>query len=159
MKLKVFTKNLIIDISAVIVLCCSVWCAFAVDDITDNNPDIVTEAPTAVVYTDPPTQAPVIYTDPPTQAPVYTDPVYTPTQAPYVEEKTTPQSNEYAQVQETTAKKTLPTVATTQAPTTNDVDKNLTYGYVSWIALIVGIIMLFVILVSTKHQKPKKRRR
>lgn len=146
----------------VIAAMCSIT-AFAVDGDFGEEP----VENTTQVYTDP--QPPTEVTQaPPTEVtqPPQTEPTYAPethvTQAPQTVATTEHHEPQTQPEQHTTQKQieTLPTVegVTTQyqAPTllktisSKAYETNNMAGVVSWVCVIVGVIVIFVVLVSTK---------
>jgi NADH:ubiquinone oxidoreductase subunit 3 (subunit A) len=157
MKLKKTFKRIIVALIAVLMICGTVFCAYAVgeEDGEDYQVDTVadvTEAPTYVQETQEPTVA--TETEAPTYAPETEAPTYVQeTEAPQVQAPVT-----YATYAPTKAAETkLPTVEKQTTPTAIRADEkeieekdDLTYGYVSWACVILGILAVVIVLISNK---------
>lgn len=159
MKNEVIFKRLIsIVIVAVITFFCGIT-VVAVDldgDGIDDDEPVYTEAPTEYVEPEPvQTEAPTEYIEPvQTEAQteyVEPEPVQTEAQTEYVEPVQTEAQTEYVApapvVQETTEFQ-APTVAKTISD--KQYSTNYTAGIISWICVAVGIIVVAVVLISTK---------
>lgn len=179
MKLKNIGKNLICILLALTVIITCAVTAFAVDldgdGIDDEAP--ATQQPTQAVttqepiYTNPPTQAPTEYVEPTT---VYSPPTtqYQPietTTEPYEPETyyqpetqaTQAQTQQYVQNQAETEPSTTEFVAPTLAKTVSDKEysTNYTAGIVSWICVAVGVLVIAVVMISTKAGGKKADRK
>lgn len=163
MKLKKTIKNLIIALVVTFLIIVTAFCTYAVGEEGEaegeNTPQVtvapVTEAP---VTSPPATEPPVTYapeTEPQvTYAPVTEAPTYAPeTYAPATEAPATYAT--YGTIRK--PEEDLPAVEKQTSPTAVRVDDkkieekdDLTYGYVSWACVILGIIAVIVVLISNK---------
>lgn len=161
------SKKLICVLSALVLIASGFVTAYAVDEDYDGFDDITGEpivdnvdpVATDPIYTDP------IYTDAPyTEAP-YTDAPYTDapnTEDPYTEDPQAEQSTD-AQVEDNTdiyvpvergdieqdpSEFVPPTVSKTVSQ--KSYTTNYTAGIVSWICVGVGLLLMFVVALSTK---------
>ncbi len=171
MKLKEFLKKFIVFASISALIMSAGFYAFAVDG-EGENPDVIveTDAPVEeetdyVPETEAPTDAPVDdetdyvpETEAPTDAPVDDETDYVPeTEAPTDEVIGNETEETYEEEEETYASVTekLPRVEEeVQIPTaissSNGEDGDLTYGYVSWACVIIGVLVVLVVLISNK---------
>lgn len=158
-----FKRVLSLIIVAVVAFFCSAT-VFAVDldgDGIDDDEPVYTEAQTEYVEPEPEpeyTEAPTEYVEP---EPVYTEapteyvepePVYTEKPTEYIESEPeqTEAPTEYVAVpveQETTEFQ-APTLAKTISD--KQYSTNYTAGIISWICVAVGVIVVAVVLISTK---------
>ncbi len=155
MKFKAFFKNLLIICSILCVVVTSVFCVYA-----DEETVPYVEETQGTEYTDPVQEE----TEPPTE-PVteetteeVTEDITEETTQEATEttaettEETTEQSNDYNETQETTQRKTLPTIAKDESETQKPDNGDLTYGYVSWTCVVAGVLVLAIVLISTKRK-------
>lgn len=164
MKNEVIFKRVI---SLVIVVVVTLFCGitvFAVDldgDGIDDDEPVYTEAQTEYVEPEPvQTEAPTEYVEPvqTEEQTEYVEPEPVQTEAPteYVEPVQTEEQTEYVApapvVQETTEFQ-APTVAKTISD--KQYSTNYTAGIISWICVAVGIIVVAVVLISTKASGKK----
>jgi hypothetical protein len=156
MKLKKTFKRITAILIAVLVMCGTAFYAYAVGE-DEENPQVdtvaqATEAPAYVPETEAVTEAPA------TEAPTYAQTTEAPT---YVQETEAPQvqaTATYATYATTQAVETqLPTAEKQTAPTAIRADEkeveekdDLTYGYVSWACVIIGILAVIIVLISNK---------
>lgn len=154
-------KRTVLLIIVISLITLTAFNAFAVpEDVTSPPEENVTEVVATEVVTDPVTE---IVTDPETMAPTdaQTD---APTEAK-TEKPTKKPTEEPTEVQETTlatyaTTETLPEVTaieTVTAVTLPEPEKeehgDLTYGIVSWCCVIVGVLAVFIVLISNKTQR------
>lgn len=142
----------------------SAFSAFANDDdlVVETAPEavetaapveteapVVTDAPTEAVQTEPPTQA--VQTEPPTEAPTQAPQTAAPTQAAPVatdeptEPPTSANEDDYLD---------LPDSIMEEEPTAARIiqgeDGDLTYGYISWGCVAVGVLAVLIVIISNK---------
>ena len=68
-------------------------------------------------------------------------------------EETTEQTDSAEEeTQETEQRKTLPTMAKEEKETVKPDKNDLTYGYVSWTCVVAGVLVLAIVLISTKRK-------
>ncbi len=161
MKNKLTAKTALCFLFAILItVFCSVT-AFA-DDLDGDGYDDVTGDPVIEVQTDAPFEPETEYVEPETE---YIEPqtepqdVWTEPATQYVEPQTEPQEvwteaeTQYVVVQnETVAQATTEFVAPTLAKTVSEksYSTNYTFGVISWICVIVGIIVVAAVLISNK---------
>jgi len=159
MKFKNLAKNTIIFVILSALLALSVFGAFAVPD--EETTPVVTEAVT-IAETEPITEAPVVEeteaeTEPEPETQEETEPVTEkPTEA-VTEQATQPASSQttYASTQAVTYSLPKATVETAPTAITPDIEtkpSDLTYGYVSWACVIIGVLVVVIVLISNKTQ-------
>ena len=169
MKIKEFAKKLIAVTFAAALILSAGFSSFAVDEEIIDDPVIIgdteVEIPEETDYEEPASEA---VTDEDVTEPLTQEETYEATDEytdPVTEEETQPATDEEIgateyqdDVDETVAskkpvsqdsrvevEKKIPTAITT----TQD-DGDLTYGYVSWACVIVGVIVVLIVLVSNK---------
>ncbi|MCH5298428.1 MAG: hypothetical protein J1E96_01570 [Ruminococcus sp.] len=167
MKFKNKCSRLTSLFAVILVLVASSFCVFAVPDESDAvavpetlaPTEPVTEAPTPAP-TEPPTEPPTNPpTEPPTEAPTYA-PAQPVTEAPtqaaapaQTEPPTVATQATKATVIETDAYQ-LPVAPVEPDPTAPVIsrgeDGDLTYGYVSWACVLVGVLAVTVVIISNK---------
>lgn len=159
MKFKNICSRLAAFLAVILVLIASTFCAFAVPDEPDVTvapetfapTEPVTEAPTPAP-TAPPTEPPTeVVTEAPTQPPTYA-PTQAPTQA-QTEAPTVATQATKSTVIETDVYQ-LPVAPVEPDPTapavSNGEDGDLTYGYVSWACVAVGVMAVIIVIISNK---------
>lgn len=158
MKLKKFAKNTLSIVMAFAVILFSVFCVSAEPDETSAAPEVVTEAVTEVV-TEPPTEVvteaetepPVVETEPEPEPEPETE---TTIKAPAPEE-TEATKTTYATTQPVAhnlPEATVETIPTAVAVNKDKKPGDLTYGYVSWACVIIGVLVVVIVLISNKTQ-------
>ena len=129
MKFKALLKKLSIVFIIICVVATSVFCVYAVEE-TVAEPDVTQ----AEEYTEPVVEE----TDPPVE--------------PETEETTEQTDSAEEETQETEQRKTLPTMAKEEKETVKPDKNDLTYGYVSWTCVVAGVLVLAIVLISTKRK-------
>ena len=162
MKFKNLAKNTTIFVILSVLMLMSVFCVSAEPE-DDTTPVVATEAVT-MAETEPATDAPVVEeTEPVTEEvqpetqPVTQAVTEKQTEAPATEAQTQAVSTQttYASTQAVTY--SLPEATLETTPTAIDVDVkkeagDLTYGYVSWACVIIGVLVVVIVLISNKTQ-------
>lgn len=161
MKFKNLAKNTTIFVILSVLIFMSLFGVSAVPE--DTDPAVVTEAVT-IVETEPVTEAPVVVETEPVTEDVQPE---TQEETEAVTERVTESPVTEAQTQATSAQTTyastqavtysLPEATVETAPTAVLIDAekevgDLTYGYVSWACVIIGILVVVVVLISNKTQ-------
>lgn len=155
MKFKAFLKKLSIVIAIICVVVTSTFCVYA-----DEETSPYVEETQEVEYTDPvqeetdePTEPEAEETTEETQETTEetTEESTEPT-AETTEETTQQTEDNNNEVQETTQRKTLPTMAKEETETQKVDDGDLTYGYVSWTCVVAGVLVLVIVLISTRRK-------
>lgn len=157
MKLKRINKYSAVSAAVVIVAAAAVFCAFGVGEDDELAPEVTVAPVTQAAQTyAPATQAPTVAI--PTEAATYAPATEAPTQAaqtyaPATEAPATHATYATVRMEETQ----LPSVERQTAPTAVRVDEketeekdDLTYGFVSWGCVIVGVLAVAVVLISNK---------
>lgn len=159
MKFKAFLKKLSIVIAIICVVVTSTFCVYA-----DEETFPYVEETQEVEYTDPVQEE----TDEPTEPETEEATEETTEETQETTEETTEESTEPTaetteettqqtednnyEVQETTQRKTLPTMAKEETETQKVNDGDLTYGYVSWTCVVAGVLVLVIVLISTRRK-------
>ena len=165
MKLKNIAKNTALFVMVFAVILLSVFCASAEPEETLAPEVAVTEEVTVAETEAPATEAETVpETEPPVEE---TEPEPEPETEPETEAETEakpeePEEDEteatkvtYASTQAVTHN--LPDATVETIPTAVAVDKDktagdLTYGYVSWACVIIGVLVVAIVLISNKTQ-------
>lgn len=163
-----FFKNIMCVLSALVLIASGFTIAYAVDEDYDGYDDVTGEpvASAGTVETDPP------YTEAPYTEPVYTDSPYTQqpyTEAPYTEAPYTEAPTEAYEettniyvpvqrgdIQQDPSEFVPPTVSKTVSQ--RSYSTNYTAGIVSWICVGVGLLLMFIVALSTKISGRSARR-
>ncbi len=160
-----YLKRITVFFAAVIMLCFSAFLVNAVDG-EEEPPQAPTQAEATEVPEAPPVEEtdPVAVTEPPTQPYVQAETEPVPDETEPVENAEAEQQDETAYEysgQPTEAVKQLPTIPVVTEKKENTDNGGLTYGYVSWACVAVGIIVLVAVLASTKRtgRNNKNKRR
>lgn len=159
MKQKSFLKCFTALIAALSIFFITAVCAGAVDG--EDEPVTPTQSVETVAPA--PETQPEIPTEPPTAQPAPTDPpiIYTDPVVPEPQDTEPQQEETYAPRQdsvETKPKKQLPTVAPATEKKKAD-NGDLTYGYFSWACVGAGVLVLAVVMLTTKRSEGKKNKR
>ncbi|MCH5300289.1 MAG: hypothetical protein J1E56_03140 [Ruminococcus sp.] len=175
MKYKAVLKNLTLFMLIACTVFVSVFCANAVDDLTDIDSQVETqeeigEETTPQLETEYVPEETDDHIEEQTEAPTE-EPEQNQPETDYIEELTEEQQTEVEETQEqnqenqqgnaqseTIQTKTLPTIApTTEKRVVNKDD--LTYGYVSWSCVAAGVLVLIIVFISIKSAGIKQSRR
>jgi hypothetical protein len=162
-------KALCVALIAIVSVFCT-FTAFAVDYDGDGIDDDESQVETVEAYEpetepqyEPETEAPTEYVEPQTEEPTeFVEPETSSVKATeYYEPETEQQQTQAAYVEpeneQTTTEFQAPTLAKTVSEKTYST--NYTAGVVSWICVAVGVLTVFVVLVSTKASAHKAKQR
>lgn len=155
MKFKAFLKKLSIVFVIICVVSASVFCVYA-DEETVAEQDVTqleeyTEP--EVVETDPPVEPETEETTEEVTEETTEETTESTTESTEATEETTEDAEPAEEeTEETTQRKTLPTIAKEEKETVKPDDDSLTYGYVSWTCVVAGVLVLAIVLISTKRK-------
>ena len=155
MKFKALLKKLSIVFIIICVVATSVFCVYAVEE-TVAEPDVTQ----AEEYTEPVVEETDPLVEPETEETTEEvteetteETTESTTESTEATEKTTEQTDSAEEeTQETEQRKTLPTMAKEEKETVKPDKNDLTYGYVSWTCVVAGVLVLAIVLISTKRK-------
>ena len=155
MKFKALLKKLSIVFIIICVVATSVFCVYAVEE-TVAEPD-VTQAEEytepVVEETDPPVEPETEETTEEVTEETTEETTESTTESTEATQETTEQTDSAEEeTQETEQRKTLPTMAKEEKETVKPDKNDLTYGYVSWTCVVAGVLVLAIVLISTKRK-------
>lgn len=155
MKFKALLKKLSIVFIIICVVATSVFCVYAVEE-TVAEPDVTQ----AEEYTEPVVEETDPLVEPETEETTEEvteetteETTESTTESTEATEETTEQTDSAEEeTQETEQRKTLPTMAKEEKETVKPDKNDLTYGYVSWTCVVAGVLVLAIVLISTKRK-------
>ena len=155
MKFKALLKKLSIVFIIICVVATSVFCVYAVEE-TVAEPDVTQ----AEEYTEPVVEETDLPVEPETEETTEEvteetteETTESTTESTEATEETTEQTDSAEEeTQETEQRKTLPTMAKEEKETVKPDKNDLTYGYVSWTCVVAGVLVLAIVLISTKRK-------
>ena len=155
MKFKALLKKLSIVFIIICVVATSVFCVYAVEE-TVAEPDVTQ----AEEYTEPVLEETDPLVEPETEETTEEvteetteETTESTTESTEATEETTEQTDSAEEeTQETEQRKTLPTMAKEEKETVKPDKNDLTYGYVSWTCVVAGVLVLAIVLISTKRK-------